>query len=234
LDDLSISPDGTRIAVSLDGTLYVVDYDLAALGEARDHNSFRNMMGCFTYNKLRVKGVRFSSDGSRIAILLVAPVSGGSVADVIQVLDITACSSASYGTVTTFPGGGSFVMTGYAAAPVIPSFEWNGSSLFLLNTRIRNEFYGYLYSYDIGRYRYEPLDPLKSSCCYSDATWSPDGSYIFFSYQNMSLGSASQNELYFIPFGTIGTGALYTPIDLPVGFLTNPREHPEVAFRPAR
>ena len=47
------------------------------------------------------------------------------------------------------------------------------------------------------------------------------------------MGAASINELYFIPFGTIGAGGDYTPI-LPPGFLVNARDHPEAALRPAR
>jgi hypothetical protein len=37
-----------------------------------------------------------------------------------------------------------------------------------------------------------------------------------------------------IQFGTISTGATYSPIPLPDGFLVNAKEHPDAALRPVR
>ena len=232
LESLAISPDGTQVAISMDRTLYVVPYDLALLGAVRNHADLARMSGCFTYTTLAVKAVRWSNDGKKIAIEVVAPV-GGRDEDVVQVLDISACNSTSYGTLGTFPGS-SYVMTGYAASPFIPSYDWDGATLFLLNTKVRNETYGYLYSYNLESHFFAPLDPIKTGCCYSDPRWSPDGSHIFFAYQDLNLGSSSKNLLYYIPYGTVGTGAAYDPIPLPANFLANARENPEAALRPAR
>jgi tRNA A-37 threonylcarbamoyl transferase component Bud32 len=233
LDDLSVSPEGNQIAITLDRVLYVVPYDLAALATAHNHTSLADLPDAFTYNKAGVKSSVWSGTEDKIAMMLNAPIGGGKVADVIRVLDIPAFLSTAFGTLADFPSAGSTAMTGYGTNNTIPAYDWDGDSLFLLSTRFRNEVYGYLYTYNTESRRYSQLDPLKTGCCYSDAAWSADGTYIFFSYQDLSLGSASINELYFIEFGSIAGGGAYTPI-LPPGFLVNVREHPEAALRPAR
>jgi serine/threonine protein kinase len=232
LEDLSISPVGDQIAIALDRTLYVVPFDLAKLKGARNHTDMANMHGCFTYNELGVKAARWSSDGKRIAVEVIAPDAGRRV-DRVQVFDISACSSTAVSTLATFPGSG-FVMQGYASLPYIPSFDWDGTSLFLLNSQIRNDSYGYLYVYNMDAHRFDQLDPAKTGCCYGDPRWSPDGTYVFFTHQDINLGSTAKNAVYYVPFGTIGTGVTYTPIPLPEDFLANPRGNPEVALRPVK
>jgi serine/threonine-protein kinase len=232
LEDLAISRDGTQIAISLDRTLYVVPFDLAALGAARNHTDMNGMKGCFTYNGLGVKAVRWSGDGKQIAVKVVAPAAGLHV-DRVLVFDISACDSSAVATVAAFPGP-SFVMTGYAERPYIPSYDWDGGSLFLLNSDYRNDSYGYLYLYNIEARRFEELDPLNTNCCYSDALWSPDGTYVFFAHQDFNLGSASKNYLYYVPFGAAQAGASIDPIPLPEDFLFKPRDHPEAALRPVK
>ncbi len=232
LEDLAISSDGSQVAISLDRTLYVVPFDLAALGEARNHTDLNGMKGCFTYNGLGVKAVRWSSNGKQIAIEVIAPDAGLQV-DRVLVLDISACDSATIANLGAFPGSG-FILTGYDDRPSIPSYDWDGDSLFLLNTNIRNDTYGYLYMYNLDVRRFEPLDPAQTNCCYSDALWSPDGTYIFFAHQDFNLGSASKNVLYYVPFGVAQAGASIDPIPLPEDFLANPRDNPQAALRPAK
>ena len=77
LEDLSISTDGTQVAISLDRILYVVPYDIPALDAARDHNSLKSMSGCFTYQEAGAKAARWSSDGNKIALELISPAPGG-------------------------------------------------------------------------------------------------------------------------------------------------------------
>ena len=190
------------------------------------------MEGCLTYgdlpNQAPTKSVRWSSDGKQIAIDTLSP-SGGVRVDLILVFDISACDSAAPKLLDNFPGS-RFTMTGYAKNPVIPSFDWDGGSLFLLNSIYRYQF-GYLYVYNAETKRAaDLLDPLGTSCCYTDARWSPDGSYIFFAYQ--AIGGNTQ--LYYIPYGSIGTGAKYTPLDLPANLLSKPGDHPDAALRPAQ
>jgi hypothetical protein len=58
-----------------------------------------------------------------------------------------------------------------------------------------------------------PLN-VVGECCYRDPIFSPDGSHLLFAYQKYPGGDGSI-QLYLIPFGSIGTGATYSPIDLP-------------------
>ena len=93
---------------------------------------------------------------------------------------------------------------------------------------------GYLYSYNYEKRSAAPLDPLGTKCCYSDAQWSPDGSHILFSYQSSSSGENAKTQLYYVLYGTIGTGATYQPYKLPAEFFANPQDHFEAALRPAK
>ncbi len=232
LEDLAISPDGTQIAISMDRLLYVVPYDIEKLRSVKNHTDLNNLKGCFTFKSLAVKAVVWSDDSKKIAIEVVAPLDGKD-SDVVQVLDISACSATTYGKLGAFPGSSSG-MTGYAASPYLPAFDWDGETLFLLSTKIRNDWYGYLYVYNMETRFITKIDPLRTGCCYTDMRWSPDNTHVFFAYQDLNLGSTSRNLLYYIPYGTIGTGATYEPIPMPENFLLNPREHPDAALRPAR
>jgi hypothetical protein len=85
--------------------------------------------------------------------------------------------------------------------------------------------------YDMSTLRAKPLTPI-TGCCYTDAVWSPDGSYLLFAFQDQALGAQSVNLLYYISYGTIGSGATYTPIPLPEDILSNPGDHPSAVLRP--
>jgi Tol biopolymer transport system component len=232
LEDFKISPVGDQIAIALDRTLYVVPFDMERFKMARNHNDLINMNGCLTYSELASKGADWSSDGKKLAVKIIAP-QGGVKVDMVRVMDISTCGSTTPHVLDTFPGP-RFTMIGYNDAPYIPSFDWDGGSLFLLNSRVRNNVYGYLYAYNVDTQHADQLDPLQTGCCYADARWSPDGLYVMFAYQDISLGANSRNLLYLVPFGTIGTSANYTPLPLPDNFLVNPSEHPEAVFRPVR
>ena len=103
----------------------------------------------------------------------------------------------------------------------------------MLNSIVRNGNYGYLYSYNTSSKVGTQLLPLNE-CCYTDARWSPDGTYVLFSYQDINLKTASKNQLYFVPYGSIGTGTKYTPIPMPDGIFTNISENPDPVLRPAK
>ena len=77
LDDLSVSPEGTRIAITLDRVLYVVPYDLVALASAHNHTALAGLPDGFTYNKAGVKSSVWSVAEDKIAMMLNAPVGGG-------------------------------------------------------------------------------------------------------------------------------------------------------------
>jgi len=232
LDAFEISPDGSQVAISLNRVLYVVPFDMDKISKARTWVDLQGMGGCFTYGnspgQAPAQNVRWSNDASEIAINALG-VSGGERIDLIMVYDISTCNSVTPKLLDNFPGA-RFEMSGYANNPVIPSFDWDGQSLFLLNSIFRYQF-GYLYAYNIDTKRAADLvDPLGTSCCYGDARWSPDGSYIFFAYQ--AIGSNTQ--LYYLPYGSLGTGVQYTPFDLPADILSKPGDHPDGALRPVK
>jgi serine/threonine-protein kinase len=233
LESFQLSPDGTQVAISLNRELYVVPFDLDKLSQARSRTDLAAMNGCLTYTKLATKGVRWSNDGQKIAVAILGVGDSGRREEMVRVLDIHRCAAAEPNTVDTFPGP-RFTMTGYNNNPTIPAFDWDGATLFLLNSFFRNEGYGYLYSYNLETLKAAVLDPLGGTCCYRDARWSPDGNYIAFAYQDIRLGTNGPIQLFYIPYGIIGTGASYAPFSLPTDFFQKPTEKPQPVMRPTR
>jgi hypothetical protein len=80
---------------------------------------------------------------------------------------------------------------------------------------------------------YQPdlsINPIRDVCCYRDPQWSPDGTHLLFAFQDYLQGSSSTTQLYYIPYGSIGTGAAYEPLPLPE--ITDPKEKPQPVLRP--
>jgi serine/threonine protein kinase len=251
VDAFEISPEGKQVAISVNHVLFIVPLDLTAISGAHNLGQLALLPGgLFKYPNLTqaqtIKQVRWLRNGMRIAVDSITPTSTGQTIDNIFIYDLTSCTSANpcdgstfFQTryATQFPAG-RFEMLGFGTSggrySIIPSFDWNGEGLFLLNSINRNGVYGYLYSYNTSNFRGEQIDPLGSQCCYTDARWSPDGSYVLFAYQDIRLGSASKNQLYYISYGSFGTGAKYTPFSLPDTILNNMSDHPAPALRPAK
>lgn len=231
LDAFAISPDGKQVAISTDRELYVVPFDLAQLATVKSRNGLNAMNGCLFYDKVGTLGVNWSTDGKFLAVGYLNPEKPG--AQTIRVMDIHLCEDNNTRTLDNFPEQ-RFVMSGYGDNPTIPSFDWNGDLLFLLNSAVRNDGYGYLYSYNMGNYKGTALNPINSNCCYRDAHWSPDGNYVIFAYQDINKGADAPIMIYYVPYGTLGTGYNYTPLPLPDNFFKSRTEKPQPAFRPAR
>jgi Tol biopolymer transport system component len=120
------------------------------------------------------------------------------------------------------------------SSTTLPSLDWDGQSNFLLNSIFRYQF-GYLYSYNLDTKQTASLiAPMGANCCYTDARWSPDGSYILFAFQDINQGNQAKTQLFYVSYGSIGTGAQYTPLPLPAAVLSNPLDQPDTALRPAR
>ncbi len=231
LEAFEISPDGKQVAISLNRVLYVVPFDLTAISHARTWPQLEEMKGCFTYGKLPnqapPKGARWSNDGTMIAVNTNS-VDAGHLVDLIRIFDISKCDSTAPFALDNFPAA-RFSMTGYNDHPIIPSFDWDGDTLFVLNSAFRYEL-GYLYVYNTETKHGKNLDPLKTACCYTAARFSPDGTSLLFAYQNINGGAP---QLYYISYGSIGTGATYTPLTLPDGFFSDPKDHLDATLRPA-
>jgi hypothetical protein len=87
-----------------------------------------------------------------------------------------------------------------------------------------------LYEYNEEKKKARTIDPLGTSCCYTMGRFSPDGTQLLFAYQNVSSGD-TQTDLYYVSYGSIGSGATYTPLPI-TGLFTNPNNHLEAALRP--
>jgi hypothetical protein len=251
VDAFEISPDGTMVAISVNHVLFIVPLDVKALASARSLGQLALLPGDLIHypditQGQTIKQVRWKKDGKQIAVDSITPTSTGKTIDNIFIYDITSCTSAKPcdGSTfwltrykTQFPSG-RFEMTGFGTTggkySTIPSFDWNDEGLFLLNSINRNNVYGYLYSFNLNNFKGEQVDPLGSQCCYTDARWSPDGSYVLFAYQDVRLGNASKNQLYYLQYGSFGAGGQHNPLPLPDDILNNISDYPEPALRPTK
>ena len=233
IEAFQISSSGEEIAISLNRELFILPFDLEKLGQAGNRNDLIAMDGCF-YDESPVRDVRWSSDDSQIAIIFVDAADNRQI-DTVRVMDITNCKGSLPKRLDEFPAQ-RFTMSGYNSAhPLIPDFDWDGEELFLMNTYKRNDGFGYFYTYNTRSHKALPLTPAPtdSTCCYRDARWSPDGSHFMVAFQDIAFGADAKIELYYLLYGTLGTGATYTPMTMPEDFFTNPREKLQFALRPA-
>jgi tRNA A-37 threonylcarbamoyl transferase component Bud32 len=231
LEAFEISPDGKQVAISVNRVLYVVPFDLTAIANARNGPQLQAIEGCITYNldgtHPAPKGVRWSMDGRKIAANINSTEAGQK--DVIRILEVSSMSDPFPKILDNFPAQ-RFTMTNYNVDKLIPSFDWDGYSLFVLNSTFRYDM-GYLFEYNADSMHGKSLDPIKSTCCYAAARFSPDGSFLLFAYQNISQNAKTQ--LYYVSYGSIDTGLTYTPLALPDGFFSSPKDHLDAALRPA-
>ncbi len=233
LEGFVISPDGSRVAISLNRELYVVPFDRELLAAVRFRTDLQALADCSAlnpYSENAAKYVRWARDSQRLAFVFLGAV-GGAQQDQIRIIDISDCNVRPP-VVDEFPGQ-RFEMRGYAENPVLQQFGWDGTFLFGLNVVLRNDGFGDLYIYNHDTHKAELINPIEGRCCYRDLSFSPDGRYIAFAFQDIQLGADSHVEIYMIPLGTLGTGVAYEPLPLPEDFLTRPRERPQPVLRPA-
>lgn len=236
LEEFRLSPDGKQVAISLNREMYIVPFDLAKLKEVRGKDGLIAMKGCLSYTgtslaAIHLKKFRWGLDGKTVAWLFEGVGANGNPVDLIRITNISSCDPKKLSTQDEFPGT-RFNPEGYGNNSVLPSFDWDGSYLFLMNTFDRNNGWGFLYTYSSELHKGTQENPIaasKSRCCYRDARWSPDGTYIFFAFTNKDKLDSPQ-QFYYVPVGLIRTGADLTPIPMPEGFFTNPKEAPQPAL----
>jgi serine/threonine protein kinase len=231
VEAFEVSRDGTQVAISVNRIVYVVPFNLTAISNARESDQLRAMKGCFTYgppNQGLSMDVSWSNDGKWLAIKTKVPL-GDILVDEIHMYDISDCPIANVYAKDSIPAS-RFLMLNYPANPDIPSFSWDGGLLILLNSMTRYDF-GYLYEYNMGTKRARRIDPLGTSCCYTQARFSPDGTYLLLAYQNFGEGPNAKTEMYYISYGNIGTGILYKPLILPEDFFSSPKDHLDAVLR---
>ncbi|MEN6410424.1 MAG: protein kinase, partial [Anaerolineaceae bacterium] len=223
LDSFEVSPDGKQVALSVDRQLYLLPFDLDRLAQADTHSKLTAMANCAEfapYQRNAATSARWSKDGSLLAAVTLGVLKSGKRGDVVQVFAVDQCIANPMVQVQ-FPEP-HFTFGEYARTPTFSGFTWDGEMLFVMSGITRNDGFGDLHFFNRETYKATtPVDPVNGVCCYRDPTFSPDGKYLLFAFQVITVGSDSQTQIFYIPFGTIGTGAKYTPLPLP-GY-TDPR-----------
>jgi hypothetical protein len=234
LDSFEVSPDGKQVALSVDRQLYLLPFDLDRLAQADTHSKLTAMANCAEfapYQRNAATSARWSKDGNLLAAVTLGVLKNGKRGDVVQVFAVDQCI-ANPMVLVQFPEP-HFTFSEYNRTPTFSGFTWDGEMLFVMSGITRNDGFGDLHFFNRETYKATtPVDPVNGVCCYRDPTFSPDGKYLLFAFQDITTGSDSQTQIYYIPFGTIGTGAAYTPLPLP-GY-TDPREDPQAVLRKAK
>jgi serine/threonine protein kinase len=229
-----VSPDGKWVAISIAYRLLVVPFDLPALSNATSTFELQNLENlCLDYTDVDVKDAQWSADGQRLAIRYQSVV-GNRIGDTIRVIQLNKerCQDVASLIWDEFPAD-RFVPEGYERYPILPSYDWDGDQQFLFNSFIRNKSYGELYLYDMSSGTARKINPIDRVCCYGNAIFSPDGTYILVVFQDVRRGDKSENQLYYIPMDQLGTGTKFTPVRLPPRFFWDLRETIQLALRPA-
>ncbi|RIK31237.1 MAG: hypothetical protein DCC56_03365 [Anaerolineae bacterium] len=224
-DAFRVSPDGQQVAVSVNRELHIVPFDIGAFTANTTKADLLAMNGCLFYNNIGVKNVWWSKDGEKLAIEFSAP-SGANVADTIRILDIHLCQASEPIRQDEFPAAR------FEFPLEIVTWNWDGDTLFALNSNIRNDGFGNLVLYNTFTHKAETVAPVEGKCCYRDAAFSPDGTYLIFAFQDINLGTASPIVLYYIPTGSLTTEGALEPVPLPDGFFTRRNDAPLPVFRP--
>ncbi len=225
-EGFSVSPDGKKVAISVNRELFIVPYDLIKLRFATRRSALLEMNGCL-FNQIPVKDIQWSDDGTRLAIEYVANVNNVH-ADAIRIVDVQNCEAMANSYSDEFPTGR------FEFADSIVNFDWDGDLLFFLNSNIRNNGFGDLIFYSSYTHKADPAAPFEGNCCYRDASFSPDSSHVIFAFQDIRLGSISPINLYLIPSDSVTTPRELEPIPLPDGFFTERDEAPHPVLRAVR
>ncbi len=229
LESFRVSSDGKLVAIIIQSTLNILPFDLELLKEVETRFSLLALKeNCF-YNQYAFRDVLWSKDGARLAARVVDTELVSSDQIFLLSVDIPNCSTVGPVRIDRIPG--SHIDFDSKSTKRITSYDWDGDHLFLLNDSIRNDGFGDLYLYDSKTKDAVKINPVSGMCCYRDARWSPDGSYIFFAFQK---SDSSQIQLYYVPFRDSDGEEAWTPIPIPDLLFTTPREKPQPALRPAR
>lgn len=234
LNAFRVSHDGKQAMIAVNNEIFVVPFDIETMKGVSKKSDLLALDHCIipegrTRSALIVKEARWASDDQLVAWLYKGPTG----TDLVSILNIQDCTPATIDILDTFPAN-RFDPPGFQGGLML-DFDWDGSSQFIFHTARRNNGWGELHIYNWETHRATLMvNPVEKRCCYRDARWSPDGTYLLFAFQDEGLADAAQTFLYYVPFGDIAAGANLTPISLPEGFFRNPREAPQPALRPAQ
>lgn len=235
IEEFEISPDGSHVAISVNQELYIIPYDLDTLREIDRPSKVKAASDCAamapystsTGAPLSVISVRWSQEPQQMAVLMKI-IYASQQEDAVRLIDFTYCD-AQPTPLDEFPSS-RFRM---GESTHLDNIGFDGFFNFAMIRVVRNEGFGDLYFYNSDLHKPDlNINPIDGKCCYRDPSYSPDGSYITFAFQDIGLGAESVTQLYYIPVGTMFTGISYVPIPLPEGFFTNVREGPQPVVRP--
>lgn len=226
-ESFHVSPDGKQAAISLARELFVVPFNLESMKNVRKRSDLLDLKGCLFYDKFSVKDALWSDDDQKLALKMLVN-SGGTIADSIRILDIQQCSEADPKALDDFPIGR------FPFKNTIVDFDWDGDLLFFFNSDLFKGGFGELIFYNTFTHKYEKIFPIENTCCYRDATFSPDGTFVIFAFQDIRLGEASTLSLYYVRVDALTTGGALRPIPLPEGFFTRRDQAPMPVLRPAQ
>ncbi|MCQ3938295.1 MAG: hypothetical protein DPW18_14785 [Chloroflexi bacterium] len=226
-ESFSVSPDGAQVALALNRELFVVPFDIEKLKTVNKKSALLDMKGCLFFDELAVKDALWSDDGTRLAIKYLAN-ARGTFADTIRIMDISKCGGAEPARIDDFPGAW------FQFSNEIVNFDYDGDMVFFINSGVRNAGFGDLVFYNALTHKFEKAAPYEGNCCYRDAAFSPDGTYVIFAFQDIRLGTESPIKLYYIPSDSISTKRILEPLPLPEGFFTKRNDAPMPVLRPAQ
>jgi len=238
VDAFQVSHDGKLVMLAMSNEIFVVPFGMETLKGFTNRNQVLRMeKACIlptpkTPAALRVQEARWSVDDKLVAWLFKGNDANNPSlqAEQVSVYDITACKPDLIDLKDNFPGT-RFTPVGYQNREM-PDFDWDGFDQFVFHASRRNGGWGELYIYNWKTHKPTQINP--GICCYRDARWSPDGTYMLYGFQDQALGAETQNLLYYVPVGELNTGANFTPLPLPEGFLKDIREAAQPALRPAK
>jgi serine/threonine-protein kinase len=228
-----VSHDGEQAMISVNNEIFVVPFDIERMKTVSKKSDLLALEPCIvpegkTRSALIVKEARWSRDDTLVAWMFKGP----DASDQVSVMNIQDCTPAAIDILDTFPGT-RFNPPGFQTR-LMPDFDWDGFNQFIFNTSIRNNGWGHVHAYNWETHKPTlTVNPIDQKCCYRDARWSPDGTYLLFAFQDEGLADAAETLLYYVPYGDIVAGATISPIPLPEGFFENPKEAPQPALRPA-
>lgn len=226
LEGFKVSADGKLVAISIQRTLNILPFDLEKLKEVDTRFSLLALPeNCF-YNQFAFRDLQWSPRTTQFAAHVVDTQLVSSDQIFILNVDIPKCATVGPVRVAKIPGGR--IEFSNESSKRITSYDWDGGRLFLLNDSVRNDGFGDLYLYDTDARKAQKINPIDGVCCYRDARWSPDKTYIFFVFQRYGT---TDIEFYYVPYAELGKNVDWKPIPNVDTLFSTSREKPQPALR---
>ncbi len=232
INAFDLSPDGQHVALGLDQTnLYLLSYaQLFKLPQASQPANLQSLASCASFAPYNtgdvLKSVSWSLVENHLAMLLSTLVDGVP-RDEVSVLDFTQCAPEPTTIKAILPTHFLFTLRDYFDHPEITSLTLNNTGQLVLNGT-SNAGFGDLQLYNLAQGQSQPLAP-NGECCYRDAHWSPDGTYLFYAYQSEP---GAEVNLFYIPAARLGEPpSAMASLALPAGFLEGSQDSIQPALR---